>query len=104
MPFSYTKLIRKGALKGILGGHRGWQVGLFILVVGQLLRKAVKRGSGVVTHSQKISVGEEAVIIGQMGNQSITAEEMASELGTIPYEILTGLNQRIPRVYHSLIK
>jgi len=58
MPFSYTKLLRKGALKGVLGGHRGWQVGLFILVVGQLLRKAVKKGSGVVTHSHKIPVGE----------------------------------------------
>ena len=43
-------------------------------------------------------------ILGQMGNQSITADEMASELGTIPYEILTGLNQRIPRVYHPLKK
>ena len=58
MPFSYSKLLRKSALKGILGGHRGWQVGLFILVVGQLLRKAVKKGSGVVTHSQKIPIGE----------------------------------------------
>ena len=56
----------------------------------------------VKTKLQKIPVGEEAVILGQMGNQSITAEEMASELGTIPYEILTGLNQRIPRVYHPL--
>ena len=65
MPFSYTKLIRKGALKGILGGHRGWQVGLFILVVGQLLRKAVKRGSGVVTHSQKIPVGEGLEVLHQ---------------------------------------
>ena len=58
----------------------------------------------VNTNLQKIPVGEEAVILGQMGNQSITAEEMASELGTIPYEILTGLNQRIPRVYHPLKK
>ena len=58
MPFSYSKLLRKSALKGILGGHRGWQVGLFVLVVGQLLRKAIKKGPGVVTHSQKIPVGE----------------------------------------------
>ena len=58
----------------------------------------------VNTNLQKIPVGEEAVILGQMGNQSITAEEMASDLGTIPYEILTGLNQRIPRVYHPLKK
>jgi len=58
MPFSYTKILRKGVLKGVFGGHRGWQVGLLILLVGQLLRKALKKGSGEVTHSQKISVGE----------------------------------------------
>ena len=57
----------------------------------------------VNTNLQKISVGEEAVILGKMGNHSITAEEMASDLGTIPYEILTGLNHRIPRVYHPLL-
>jgi alanine racemase len=26
---------------------------------------------------------------------------LASTAGTIPYEILTGLNQRIPRVYRQ---
>jgi alanine racemase len=44
------------------------------------------------------------VILGQQGNQSLSAEKMATELGTIPYEILTGLNHRIPRVYHPLLK
>ena len=58
----------------------------------------------VNTNLQKIPVGEEAVLLGQMENHSITAEEMASDLGTIPYEILTGLNQRIPRVYHPFKK
>ena len=58
----------------------------------------------VNTGLQKISVGEEVVILGQQGNQSLSAEIMATELGTIPYEILTGLNHRIPRVYHPLLK
>jgi alanine racemase len=58
----------------------------------------------VNTGLQKIPVGEEVVILGQQGNQSLSAEKMATELGTIPYEILTGLNHRIPRVYHPLLK
>lgn len=58
MPFSYTKMLRKSVLKGVFGGHRGWQVGLSILVLGQLLRKALKKGTGEVTHRQKISIGE----------------------------------------------
>ena len=35
------------------------------------------------------------------GQATITAEAVAQAAGTIPYEILTGLNQRIPRVYHT---
>ena len=44
---------------------------------------------------------DEVVLIGQQGDSAITAEAVAQAAGTIPYEILTGLNQRIPRVYHT---
>lgn len=43
--------------------------------------------------------GDEAVLIGRQGNQAITCEEVAMAAGTIAYEILTGLNERIPRQY-----
>lgn len=39
------------------------------------------------------------VLIGQQGEQRIAVEAVAEAAGTIPYEILTGLNERIPRVY-----
>lgn len=42
--------------------------------------------------------GDEVVIIGQDGTERITLEELAAAVGTIPYEILTALNLRIPRV------
>lgn len=42
---------------------------------------------------------DEVVLIGRQGDQAITAEEVARLAGTIPYEILTGLNERIPREY-----
>jgi alanine racemase len=42
---------------------------------------------------------DEVVLVGEQGGQSITVEEVAQRAGTIPYEILTGLNQRIPREY-----
>ena len=44
---------------------------------------------------------DEAVLIGHQGDAAITVEAVAQAAGTIPYEILTGLNQRIPRLYHS---
>jgi alanine racemase len=39
------------------------------------------------------------VLIGSQGGEAIPVEAVAEAAGTIPYEILTGLNERIPRVY-----
>ena len=45
---------------------------------------------------------DEVVLIGEMGSESITAEDLAGWAGTIPYEILTNINTRVPRLYvHS---
>ncbi len=39
------------------------------------------------------------VLIGRQGDAQITCEAVAQAAGTIPYEILVGLNDRIPREY-----
>ncbi len=44
---------------------------------------------------------DEVVLLGKQKNAEITAEEMARWAGTIPYEILTNINTRVPRVYVS---
>ncbi len=43
--------------------------------------------------------GDEVILIGSDGENSITVEELAAWAGTIPYEILTNINTRVPRVY-----
>jgi alanine racemase len=43
--------------------------------------------------------GDEVVLIGRQGEAAIPCEAVAQAAGTIPYEILTGLNERIPREY-----
>lgn len=43
--------------------------------------------------------GCEAVLIGQSGDEVITADMMANQIGTISYEILTSVNGRVNRVY-----
>ncbi len=43
--------------------------------------------------------GDEVILLGSDGNFSITCEELAEWAGTIPYEILTNINTRVPRVY-----
>lgn len=45
--------------------------------------------------------GDEVVLIGCQGSEQITVEDIAESIGTIPYEILTALKSRIPRVYES---
>ena len=42
---------------------------------------------------------DEVVLIGRQGNASIPVEEVAQLAGTIPYEVLVNLNERIPREY-----
>jgi alanine racemase len=42
---------------------------------------------------------DEVVLVGAQGGDAISVETVAGLAGTIPYEILTGLNERIPRVY-----
>lgn len=43
--------------------------------------------------------GDEVILLGSDGNKSITAEDLAEWAGTIPYEILTNINTRVPRIY-----
>ncbi len=43
---------------------------------------------------------DEVILIGcQDGNECITCEDLAEWAGTIPYEILTNINTRVPRIY-----
>ncbi|HYM85393.1 MAG TPA: alanine racemase C-terminal domain-containing protein, partial [Pseudoxanthomonas sp.] len=43
--------------------------------------------------------GDEVVLIGRQGDALIDCEAVAQAAATIPYEILTGLNERMPREY-----
>lgn len=43
--------------------------------------------------------GDVVTLLGSDGDELITCEDIADWAGTIPYEVLTNLNTRIPRVY-----
>lgn len=43
--------------------------------------------------------GDLVTIIGRDGDEEITAQEVAEWAGTIPYEVLTNLHARVPRVW-----
>lgn len=46
-----------------------------------------------------ITVGDEVVLIGKQGTETISADEMAKQLDTINYEITCLVGKRVPRVY-----
>jgi alanine racemase len=52
-----------------------------------------------VTGIDGVKVGDEAVLMGEQGGQSITAGELGGLLGTINYEIVCMIGKRVPRVY-----
>ena len=52
-----------------------------------------------VTDIPKVSIGDEAVLIGSQGKESITAEEMADRMNTISYEVFCSIGKRVPRIY-----
>ena len=56
-----------------------------------------------VTGLGPVKSGDEAVLIGEGDREGVrvSANEMAENAGTIPYEILCKISRRIERVYLS---
>ncbi|MBM2813483.1 MAG: alanine racemase [Ignavibacteria bacterium] len=48
--------------------------------------------------SDDIKAGEEVVLLGSQGNETITAHELAARGNSLVYEVLTSISPRIPRV------
>jgi alanine racemase len=48
-----------------------------------------------------VEPGEPAVLIGRQGDEAIRAEEVASRIGTINYEITCGLSPRVRRQWQQ---
>jgi alanine racemase len=47
----------------------------------------------------KVKVGDIVTLIGKDGEEFIGADELAAAAGTIPYELFTALNGKVPRLY-----
>lgn len=51
-----------------------------------------------VTDIDDVKVGDVVTLIGSDGKETITADDIADMTGTIGYEIVCGISQRVPRV------
>ena len=54
-----------------------------------------------VTDIPEAGIGDEVVLMGTQGDECISAEELASLLGTISYEVICSPSARVPRVYKN---
>lgn len=73
----------------LIGGIRCPQVGR-ITMDTTLVDVTALRG--------RVATGDEAVLIGRQGGEQVTADELARRLGTISYELVTGISTRVPRI------
>jgi alanine racemase len=74
----------------------------------EVLIRGVRRPvAGAVTMDQilvdcgddDVAAGEEVVLLGLQGDEFVSAEELGAISGTIGYEIVTGISERVPREY-----
>jgi alanine racemase len=49
--------------------------------------------------SGRVEMGDEVVLIGDQGEQGISADEIAALEDTISYEVVCGIGKRVPRIY-----
>ncbi len=51
-----------------------------------------------ITDIPRVKLEDEVVLLGKDGEESISANDLASLVGTINYEIVTRINPLIPRI------
>jgi alanine racemase len=52
-----------------------------------------------VTDVPNVRESDDVVLIGIQGSECITADDIAVKTGTITYEVLCGISDRVPRIY-----
>lgn len=55
-----------------------------------------------VTENPAVKLGDEVILIGRQGMEKITAQDIATLTGTIPYEVLCDIGRRVKRVYKNV--
>jgi len=92
LPLGYAdgvpRRLYAGGCEVLIGGRRRPIVG--VVTMDQLM---------VDCSDDSVAIGDEAVLIGTQGGESISASEWADRLGTIGYEVVCGISPRVDRHY-----
>ncbi len=68
-------------------------------ILGRVTMDQIIVGIASALPAGTVKAGDEVVILGQQGRATITADDLATWAGTIPYEITCSLGNRLPRYY-----
>lgn len=92
-------VIPVGYADGFRRSPKNWG---YVLVGGQRAplvgRVSMDQSTINVTHIPDVAIGSEVVLIGQQGEETLTAEDVAERLGTVNYEVVSTILARVPRV------
>lgn len=55
-----------------------------------------------LSHTERLREGDEVTLIGQEGDVTLDAQQVAEQAGTISYHVLCAIGARVPRVYEAL--
>ena len=93
IPIGYADGVRRNlsglGMPVLIGGKRREIIGT--ITMDQLM---------VDCGDDDVAIGDEVVLIGAQDGEQIRAEDWASALGTIGYEVVCGIGPRVPRRYH----
>ncbi|HEY8082030.1 MAG TPA: alanine racemase [Solirubrobacterales bacterium] len=122
---SYVADVKRFETGNSAGYGRTWQaaagtcVGVLPLGYGDGVRRGLSNNAEVLVRGRRhplvgtvsmdnvtidlgpetdVEPGDEAVLIGTQGDETILAEDLAARLGTINYEVTCGISARVPRV------
>lgn len=101
IPIGYADGLRRdlsGRMMLLYHGRRVPQVGR--ICMDQMMFE-VDSKQGIIDPLPPVEVGDEVVIVGAQGDDHITFDLMADELGTINYELACGFGMRLPRLYRD---
>ncbi len=125
---SYVADVKRFGAGASAGYGRSWRapretwVGVLPIGYGDGVRRALSNNGEVLVRGRRhpivgtismdnltvdlgpqteVRPGDEAVLIGSQGRERIGAEQLAAALGTINYEISTGISPRVPRAHEQ---
>ncbi len=92
LPIGYAD----GYNRGVSNKAQALVHGQFAPVVGKVTMDQTMIDVG---HIKGVKVGDEVVLIGKQGRHEIQVEKLARLAGTIAYDFICGISNRVPRIY-----